>query len=56
MIRAHAIVILIVLWMVRSIGFIIAKTTLIGKDLEQYSLETVKMFYDDARAAGYKLV
>ena len=35
---------------------IIAKTTLIGKDLEQYSLETVKMFYDDARAAGYKLV
>lgn len=35
---------------------IIAKITLIGKDLEQYFLETVKMFYDDARAAGYKLV
>ena len=25
------------------------------KDLEQFSLETVKMFYDDATAAGYKL-
>ena len=35
---------------------IIAKLPLTGKDLSQYSLETVKMFYDDARAAGYKLV
>src|SRR5580692_10359344 len=35
---------------------IIAKIALSGKDLNQYSLETVKMFYDDARAAGYKLV
>jgi transaldolase len=35
---------------------IIAKTPLFGKDLNQYSLETVKMFYDDARAAGFKLV
>jgi transaldolase len=35
---------------------IIAKLPLTGKDLRQYSLETVKMFYDDARAAGYKLV
>jgi transaldolase len=35
---------------------IIAKLALSGKDLNQYSLETVKMFYDDARAAGYKLV
>ena len=35
---------------------IIAKLALSGKDLDQYSLETVKMFYDDARAAGYKLV
>ncbi len=24
-----------------------------GKDLEEYSLETVKMFYDDAQLAGY---
>src|SRR5580700_10821120 len=35
---------------------IIAKLPLFGKDLHTYSLETVKMFYDDARAAGYKLV
>jgi transaldolase len=26
-----------------------------GKDLTQFSLETVKMFYNDASAAGYKL-
>lgn len=25
----------------------------VGKDLREYSLETVKMFYDDAQAAGY---
>jgi transaldolase len=35
---------------------IIAKVPLFGKDLKQYSLETVKMFYEDARAAGFKLV
>jgi len=35
---------------------IIAKIPLLGKDLRQYSLETVKMFHDDARAAGFKLV
>ena len=27
----------------------------LGKDLDQYSLETVKMFYDDAKHAGYSL-
>jgi len=27
----------------------------IGKDLEQYSLETVKMFYNDAVKSGFKL-
>jgi transaldolase len=26
-----------------------------GKDLKQYSLETVQMFYDDAHSAGYTL-
>jgi transaldolase len=35
---------------------VIAKISLIGKNLAQYSLETVKMFHDDARAAGFKLV
>jgi transaldolase len=34
---------------------ILKKLNLIGKDLHQYSLETVKMFYDDALKAGYQL-
>jgi len=34
---------------------LLRKLTLVGKDLEQYSLETVSMFYDDARRAGYEL-
>jgi transaldolase len=35
---------------------IITKLALLGKDLRQYSLETVKMFHDDARSAGFRLV
>jgi len=35
---------------------IIAKIPGLGKDLRKYSLETVKMFHDDAQAAGFKLV
>tara|TARA_B100001758_G_C18100876_1_gene448351 strand:- start:93 stop:692 length:600 start_codon:yes stop_codon:yes gene_type:complete len=34
---------------------ILNKLKLIGYDLEQYSLDTVKMFYNDALEAGYKL-
>jgi transaldolase len=34
---------------------IIRKLSLSGKDLAQYSLETVQMFYDDASRAGYQL-
>jgi transaldolase len=34
---------------------VIKKLPLVGKDLEEYSLETVKMFFDDGKAAGYKL-
>ena len=34
---------------------ILKKLPLIGKDLDEYSLETVKMFYNDAQQAGYKL-
>jgi transaldolase len=34
---------------------ILGKLSLVGKSLEEYSLETVKMFYDDACAAGYSL-
>ncbi|HUI18753.1 MAG TPA: transaldolase [Alphaproteobacteria bacterium] len=35
---------------------VLAKLSLVGKDLTQYSLETVQMFYRDAHAAGYQLV
>jgi transaldolase len=34
---------------------ILNKLCLIGKDLHEYSLETVKMFYDDAQKAGYRI-
>lgn len=34
---------------------ILKKLSLVGKDQDQYSLETVKMFYEDGKAAGYKL-
>jgi transaldolase len=34
---------------------ILAKLPLVGKDLLQYSLETVQMFYNDASKAGYSL-
>ena len=33
----------------------IAKIKLMNKDLEQYSLETVKMFYDDAQKGNIKI-
>ncbi|MDR3425662.1 MAG: transaldolase [Alphaproteobacteria bacterium] len=35
---------------------IVAKMALVGKNLEDYSLETVKMFYDQACAAGLKVI
>ena len=34
---------------------ILKKTALVGFDLDEYSLETVKMFYNDARAAAFRL-
>jgi len=34
---------------------IIKKLALVGYDLDTYSLDTVKMFYNDAVAAGFKL-
>ncbi len=36
-------------------GDILGKLSLIGYDLNNFSLDTVKMFYDDARVAGYSL-
>lgn len=32
---------------------ILKKLSLVGKDLDRYSLETVEMFYKDAKSAGY---
>jgi transaldolase len=34
---------------------ILNKLPLVGKDLADYSLDTVKMFYEDGKAAGYAL-
>lgn len=34
---------------------VLQKLRLVGKDLAEYSLETVKMFYNDASKAGYTL-
>jgi hypothetical protein len=34
---------------------VLKKLHLIGRDLTEYSLDTVKMFYEDGRKAGYTL-
>ncbi len=34
---------------------LIKKMDLFGKDLDEYSLDTVKMFYNDAKSVGYNL-
>lgn len=34
---------------------VLAKLSNVGKDLKQFSLETVRMFHDDATRAGFKL-
>lgn len=34
---------------------LLKKISLIGKNLEDYSLETITMFYNDAKKAGYKI-
>lgn len=34
---------------------ILKKMSIVNKDLDQYSLETVEMFYKDAQAAGFKI-
>jgi transaldolase len=51
------------IWHAESVGChvitatpdILGKLGLWGKDLESYSLDTVRMFYDDATKAGYQL-
>ena len=34
---------------------VLKKLDLVGKDLSEYSLDTVRMFYNDAKAAGFTL-
>ena len=34
---------------------ILGKLKLVGKDLDEFSLDTVKMFHDDGAKAGFKL-
>jgi transaldolase len=34
---------------------VLKKLDLIGKDLDEYSLDTVKMFYNDAKSAGFSI-
>jgi transaldolase len=34
---------------------LLKKLTMVGKDLAEFSLDTVKMFYEDAQKAGYQL-
>src|SRR5579862_1104890 len=34
---------------------VLKKLSLVGKDLDDYSLDTVKMFYEDAAASGYSI-
>ena len=34
---------------------VLGKLTLLGKDLDEYSLETVAQFYQDAKGAGYQI-
>ena len=34
---------------------ILAKLSMLGRDLDDYSLDTVKMFHSDAAAAGFQL-
>ncbi len=34
---------------------VLGKLKTVGKDLDEYSLETVRMFYNDAAHSGYKL-
>lgn len=35
---------------------ILKKLSNVGRDLDEYSLDTVKMFHDDAVTAGYKII
>jgi transaldolase len=34
---------------------LLAKLSTVGKDLDEYSIETVKAFYRDAQASGFQI-
>ncbi|MEZ5365661.1 MAG: hypothetical protein R2748_25865 [Bryobacterales bacterium] len=34
---------------------LLKKLRIVGRDLDEFSLATVRMFYDDAKAAGYSM-
>lgn len=40
---------------ITATGDILKKLSLIGRDLDEYSLDTARMFYHDAEQAGYSL-
>jgi len=40
---------------ITAIDSVLSKLKVVGKDLDEYSLETVKMFYNDAAHSGYQL-
>jgi transaldolase len=40
---------------ITATGDILAKLSLVGKDLLQYSLETVQMFHRDATMSGFHI-
>ena len=40
---------------ITATGDILKKLSLVGKDLSAYSLDTVKMFFNDAHASGFQL-
>jgi len=35
---------------------LLKKLKIVGHNLEEYSLDTVKMFFNDAQGAGYRLI
>ena len=41
--------------MITATGDLLAKLSLVGKDLAEFSLDTVSMLHEDANLAGYSL-
>jgi len=41
---------------ITATGDVLNKLHVVGKDLDEFSLETVRMFHSDAKAAGYQIL